>query len=163
MYVNENIPSRKLNEHYIPADIEIMCVEINLRKQNWIIIGLYRPSKMNEIYILNHLSRVVDLYSKGFYRIVIMGDFNSEHHDEHIETFSSDYNLYNLVKGKTCFTGTPKCYDLIFTNCKQNFQNSAAMTTGFSDFHKMVVIVLKTEIVKVDPLKITYRDYKKYN
>ena len=40
---------------------------------------------------------------------------------------------------------------------------SSSMTTGFSDFHKMVVTVLKTEFVKLDPLKITYRDYKKYN
>ena len=81
-----------------------------------------------------------------------MGNFNSEPNDEHIETFSSGYNLYNLVKGKTCFKDTPKCYALILTNCKHNFQNTAAMTTGFSAFHKMVVTVLKTEFVKVDPL-----------
>ena len=102
-----------------------------------IIIGLYRPPKMNEIYL--------------------------ELNDEHIETFSGGYNLYNLVEGKICFKGTLKCYDLILSNCKHNFQNTATMNTGFSDFHKMVVTVLKTEFVKVDPLKITYRDYKNYN
>ena len=128
----------------VPPDIEIMCVEINLRKQKWMIIGLYRPPKMNEISFLNHLSRIVDLYSKRYDRIIIMGDFISEPNNEHIGTFNSGYSLYNLVKGKTCFKGTSKCYDLIFTNCKHNFQNTAAMTTGFSDFHKMVVTVLKT-------------------
>ena len=45
MYVNDNIPSRKLNEHSLPADIEIMCVELNLKKQKWIVIGIYRPQK----------------------------------------------------------------------------------------------------------------------
>ena len=37
------------------------------------------------------------------------------------------------------------------------------MTTGFSDFHKMTVTVLKTEFVKADPLKLNYRDYKSYS
>ena len=163
MYVNENIPSRKLNEHTLPDDVEIMCVEINLKKQKWILMGLYRPPNMNEMYFLNHLSRVIDYYSKKYDRIVIMGDFNSEPSDESIETFCGSYNLYNLVKEKTCFKGPPKCYDLILTNCKHNFQNTSAVTTGFSDFHKMTVTVLKTEFVKSDPIKIHYRNYKNYN
>ena len=39
----------------------------------------------------------------------------------------------------------------------------AVVTTGFSDFHKMTVTVLKTEFVKSDPIQIYYRDYKNYN
>ena len=163
MYVNENIPSRKLIEHTLPTDIEIMCVEINLKKQKWVLMGIYRPPKMNEKYFLDHLSRVVDLYSKKYDRVLIMGDFNSEPCDEPIETFCGGYNLCNLVKEKTCFKGLPKCYDLILTNCKHNFKNTLAITTGFSDFHKMTVTVLKTEFVKADPIKINYRDYKNYN
>ena len=34
MYVNENIPSRRLNGHTIPDDVEIMCVEINLKNKS---------------------------------------------------------------------------------------------------------------------------------
>ena len=55
------------------------------------------------------------------------------------------------------------CYDLILTNCKNNFQNTTAFFTGFSDFHKMTTTVLKTEYVKADPVQINYRDYKRYN
>ena len=139
VYVNDNIPSRKLNEHSLPADIEIMCVELNLKKQKWIVIGMYRPPKMNEKYFLDHLSRVVDFYSKAYDRVLIMGDFNSEPCDDPIQTFSDGYNLFNLVKEKTCFKGEPKCYHLILTNCKHNFQNTSAITTGFSDFHKMTL------------------------
>ena len=155
VYVNDNIPFLKLNEHSLPADIEIMRVELNLKKQKWIVIGIYRPPpppKMNEKYFLDHLSRVVDFYSKAYGRVLIMGDFNSEPCDELIQTFSDDYNLYNLVKEKTCFKGEPKCHDLILTNCKHNFQNTSAITTGFSDFHKMILIVLNTEFVKADPI-----------
>ena len=163
MYVNENIPSRTLNEHTLPNDVEIMCVELNLRKQKWVVMGVYRPPNMNERYFLDHLSRVIDYYSRKYDRVVIMGDFNSEPSDEPIETFCGSYSLHNLVKEKTCFKGPPKCYDLILTNCKHNFQNTSALTTGFSDFHKLTVTVLKTEFVKADPIKINYRNYNNYN
>ena len=38
-----------------------------------------------------------------------------------------------------------------------------ALISGFSDFHKMTINVLKTEYVKTDPLQINYRNYKKFN
>ena len=99
-----------LCEHTLPDDVEIMCVEINLKKQKWILMGIYRPPNMNERYFLDHLSRVIDCYSKKYDRLVIMGDFNSEPSDEPIETFLSCYNLHNLVTENTCFNGPPKCY-----------------------------------------------------
>ena len=163
MYINQNLPSRLLKKHTIPDDIEIICVEINLKKQKWVVIGIYRPPNMNEKYFIDHLSRVIDLYSKGYDRIIVMGDFNLEPTDEPIESFCNSYQLYNLVKEKTCFKGPPKCYDLMLTNCKHSFQNTEALTTGFSDFHKMTVSILKTEFVKTDPIQIKYRDYKYYN
>ena len=43
IYVNDNISSGILNHHTIPDDVEIMCVEINLKKQKWITIGIYHP------------------------------------------------------------------------------------------------------------------------
>ena len=85
-----------------------------------------------------------------------MGDFNLEPTDEPMEAFCDSYNLHNLVKEKTCFKGQPKCYDLILTNCKKSFQNTTAVTTGLSDFHKMTLTVLKTEFVKADPIQINY-------
>ena len=140
-----------------------LCVEINLKKQKWVLLGIYRPPNMNENYFLDNLSRVIDCYSKKYDRIIVMGDFNLEPTDEPIESFCNSYNLYNLVKENTCYKGPPKCYDLILTNCKHNFQNTNAVTTGFSDFHKMTITVLKTDFVKADPIKISYRDYKNYN
>ena len=163
MYVNENIPSRMLKEHTLPDDIEVMCVEINLKKQKWVIMGIYRPPNMNKTYFSDNLSRTIDCYSTKYDRILIMGDFNLEPSDETIEILCDSYNLYNLVKDNTCFKGLPKCYDLILTNNRHNFQNTEAVTTGFSDFHKMTVTVLKTEFVKADPVQINYRDYKNYN
>ena len=78
VYVDKNIPSRILNGHVIPGDIKILCVEINLNKQKWVIIGLYRPPNMNESYFIDNISRVIDYYSKSYERVIIMGDFNQD-------------------------------------------------------------------------------------
>ena len=163
MYVNEDIPSRQLKEHYAPDDVEVICVEINLRKEKWVIIGIYRPPSMNDKYFLDNLSRITDFYSCKYDKVLIMGDFNQEPSEEGIETFCNIHNLYNLVREKTCFKGPPKCYDLILTNSKHNFQNTQALVSGFSDFHKMTITILKTTYVKADPIKINYRNYKNYN
>ena len=152
-----------LRGHSIPDDIEIVCVEINLRKQKWILLGIYRPPGMNENYFFDHLGRVIDYYSTTFDNLVIMGAFNTEPSDEQVESFCDSYDLHSRVKEKTCFKGPPKCYDLILTNCKLNFQNTLVLTSGLSDFHKMTVTVLKTEFIKADRVQINYRDDKKFN
>ena len=67
--------------------------------------GNITPPALNEKYFFDHLSRVVDYYSRKFDRFVIMGDFNSEPSDEQVESFCTSYNLHNLVKAETCFKG----------------------------------------------------------
>ena len=42
----------------------------------------------------------------------------------------------------------PSCIDLILTNCPRSFQNSCTIETGLSDFHKLVVTVMKTTYKK---------------
>ena len=43
------------------------------------------------------------------------------------------------------------------------FQNTATVFTGISDFHKLVLTVLKTIITKSKPKKITYGDYENFD
>ena len=43
LFVNEDIPSKLLAGHTLPENVEILCTEINLQKQNWVIIGIYNP------------------------------------------------------------------------------------------------------------------------
>ena len=38
-----------------------------------------------------------------------------------------------------------------------------AVSTGLSDFHKMIVTVMRSTFPKVKPKTIKYRDYSKYN
>ena len=53
--------------------------------------------------------------------------------------------------------------DLLLTNRNRSVQKTTTFETGLSDFHKMVVTVLKTTFPKQGPTVICYRNYKKYD
>ena len=84
--------------------------------------------------------------------------------EEKLKNFLDLYSLKNLVKEPTCYKShTPKCIDLVLTNRDRSVQKATVVETGLSDFHKMVVTVLKTTFPKQGPTVINYRNYKKYN
>ena len=112
-----------------PDDIQILCVQINVKKKKRVIMGIYRLPQSERSLFIDSLCR--DFYNNRLENIVIMGDFNLEPTEEPIENLCVRYNLYNLVKEPVCFKVLPRCYDLLLTNKKQSFQNTLATTTVF--------------------------------
>ena len=51
----------------------------------------------------------------------------------------------------------------VLTNSIRSFQNSCGLETGFSDFRKMTVTVLKSYLEKKQPKIIFYRDFGKFS
>ena len=80
-------------------------------------------------------------------------------------TFLYEYNAKNIVKESTCVKNklNPSCTDLFITNSPFSFQNTIAVTNGLSDFHKMVVTVMKMSFKKHSPIERHYRDYKYFD
>ena len=72
--------------------------------------------------------------------------------------------MASLIHEKSCFKSSinPTCIDLFLTNSKNSFKKSTVISVGISDFHEMIVTVLKTTIVKAKPRQILYRDYKNF-
>ena len=64
---------------------------------------------------------------------ILIGDFNSEIHENAMDVFCAIYNLKNLAKGPTCLKNAdnPSCFDLILTNKPLYFQ-MATVETGIS-------------------------------
>ena len=52
--------------------------------------------------------------------------------------------------------------DLIPTNNPGSFQNSCVSEIGLSDFHRMVVTVMKTSFERLKPRAVNYKDYKSF-
>ena len=168
IYVREDIPSKPLNKHNFTKNVEGLFIEVNLRKTKVLFFGGYRSDHkkygLGEIDFFEQIGLALDTYST-YDKFLLAGDFNVEVELETVSDFLFEHNAKNLVKEKTCFKSldNPSCIDLFLSNSYQSFQNTTAVATGLSDFHKMVVTVLKTTFPKAPPKIIHYRDYKHFN
>ena len=156
IYVREDIPSKRLTRHNFTKNVEGLFIEINLRKSKLLFFGGYRSDHavygLNKEDYLEQLSFALDKYS-SYDKILVAGDFNIDDNEEILQDFLFEQNIKNLVKEKTCYKSmeNPSCIDLFLTNSSQSFQNTTTVATGLSDFHKMVVTVMKAHFLKHNP------------
>ena len=85
------------------------------------------------------------MYIKFYERFMLRADFNAEKSEPCLSQFPFEMNPKTIVKEPTCYKSlsNPNCIDLVITNSSSGFQNTKAISTGLSDFHKMVITVLK--------------------
>ena len=93
-----------------------------------------------------------------------MGDFNACVEEVSMSGFCNTFGLKILTKDATSYKNpeNPSSTHLIITNNPHSFKNSCVVETGLSDFHKMVVTVMKTSFERLKPRAINYRDYKSF-
>ena len=117
-----------------------MCI---CNKKKWLISCSYSSTKIQISNRLAEMSRSTDLYLTKYDYLLLLDDFivrflDSSVHNYlwKIHNFCSSYNVTSC---------------LILTNCLISLQNSCAIETVLSDFHKLVVTVMKT----------TYKNYNR--
>ena len=163
VYIRNGIISKQFKDLEIPSDIEIVPVEINIRKQKWLLLPVYRNPSQNQTYFVDNISRIIDRYSASRENLLILGDFNMEVNDTALVPLVEAYKLYSLVKGPTCFKSKRgRCIDLMLTNRKYSFMGSQSFETGFSDHHHLIYTILKSTFVKLPPKIVKYREYKTF-
>ena len=164
IYIREDLPSKLLNKHMFPDDIEGLFIEINLRKSKWLIFDTYHPSSQRDEFYFDSIGHALDAYNAMYDKILLVGDFNAEEHETALKKFLQLYDLKNLIKDKTCFKSLhrPTCIDLFLTNCDKSFMHTKTISTGLSDCHKMILTVLKTTFKKDKPKEITYHCFKNF-
>ena len=89
-----------------------------------------------------------------------MGDFNVNVKKVTLNLFCNQYKLKWLDKNPSCYKNTDNssCIDLILTSTAKSFESTCTIETGLSDFHKLVVTVLKEKHERMPPKVIQYRD-----
>ena len=116
MYVNDEIvctqqvvPSLPPS---LPSDIEALFVEINLRKQKWLIAGIYRPPPQDISYFVGVINETL-LYL-NYENIILIGGFNALESHEKMQTFNIELNLKNLIHQPICYKSVtnPSCVAL---------------------------------------------------
>ena len=164
LFVRDDIPAKLIFTEVLP--IEGFYVEINLRKQKWLICCSYNTNKHNISKHMKALSKSIDLFSFNYENVLLMGDFKTGLDNDASKDFCNLYDLTNLINNKvTCYKNpnNPSCIDLLLINLPKYFQNSSVIETGLSDFHKMVVTVIKTNFRKPKPKIVNYRNYRYFS
>ena len=63
---------------------------------------MYKPPSMNSRYFPDSLPNIIDYYSNIYGNHVVIGDFNLEPSQMHLETFMEIHNYFNFIKTNTC-------------------------------------------------------------
>ena len=138
-----HLPSRRLTNYTTPKDIKVISFELNVRKERWVFLCIYRPPAQNKQYFLDNLTMIVDHYSSIFNNHINLGDFNLEPDSPILISFMQSLNLFNIIKSNTRFKGDGTCIDLILSNRKYCFKHSSTFETGLSDHHHLIYSMLK--------------------
>ena len=96
IYIKETIPSKELKQLLIPKDLQILPIEINLRKSKWLIMPIYRPPSISETYFVNNMNKIIEYYSYKYENILLLGDFNMEITNKAMEPFMKTHLFHSL-------------------------------------------------------------------
>ena len=138
-------------------------MNLNLQKEKWLVVSVYKPPAQNTTYFHNWLSQIIDFYSITYEKQVIIGDFNLTPDSKSMKEFMDLYNLINLMKTTACFKGTRSCVDVLLTNQKFSFKDANAFETSLSDHHLLIYSLLKTYFQKNELKRLVYRDYTSFS
>ena len=116
VHIKASLPAKILKKFKLPINIQRIPFEINLRKEKWLFVSIYKTPSQSNQYFVDILGGLLDFYSQDYDNKVILGDFNLEPSNPSIVSFMNNQNLFNLVKSNTCFKGKGSCIDLILTN-----------------------------------------------
>ena len=160
LYVRDDLPSKQIKLKFIENKaFEGVFVETNLRIKKWLLCCSYNPDKNK---ILSHLHL---LANQKYDNVILLGDFSNEPEEKSMSNFLDTYHLKNIVKQKTCFKNPdrPTCSNLILTKSSRSFQDTYAVETELSDFHKLLVTVLSLYFSKQKPNIQNFQDYKRFH
>ena len=94
-----------------------------------------------------------------------MEDLNSEVSENYLNCFCNVSSFRSLNRGPTSLKNpnNPSCINFLLTNRQRCFQQRYATETGISDFHRMVVTVMKTRYKIQKPKTIQYINYEHFH
>ena len=146
-------------------EFEVLFIEVNLSHSKWLFVACYHPPSQNDDLFFTKLSNQIDFYSKTYYNFFIAGDLNCQEAEPILSEFLNMFNTKNIVKEETWFKSieNPGCIDLFLTYKPNLFFNTSTFNAGLSDYHKMVVTVLRKTLQWAQPKVVSYRDYKNFD
>ena len=101
VYIKSSLPSRIMSNFKLPENIQVIPFELNLRKEKWLFVSIYKPPLQSNNYFLDTLNDLLDFYSGIYDNKVVFGDFNLEPTNPVMINFMDSQNFTNLIKNNT--------------------------------------------------------------
>ena len=98
IFIREDIPCKILPNTEWPKELEGIFIEINLRKNKWLLFTGYNPHKQFISQFLDSLSVCIEKLLNKYDNILLLGDFNSAPFENDMNEFCNVYGLKNLIK-----------------------------------------------------------------
>ena len=163
VYIKSSLPSKMLTKFKLPNNIQIIPFELNLKKDKWLFVKIYKPPLQNNQYFVSILSDLLDFYATEYDNKVELGDLNLELLSPSMLSFMDSPNFVNVMKNKICSKGAGSCIVLILRNGKYSFKNTSSYETGLSDHHHLIYSVMKTTSKCEEPKILIYGNYSNFS
>ena len=136
-----------------------------MKSCKWLICCLYNRNRTKVATHLGEIDTGLDTYSRNYENTLVMGDFNVEPDETNIKAFCNQYKLKSLNKEPTCFKNVnkPSCIGFFLTNNLKCFEDCLNLEIGLSDFHKLIVTIIKTKHERFPSKVVKYREYKNFD
>ena len=105
--MKSSISFSQLNFPNLPYKIQAIPFKLNLRKEKWLVISIYRPplELLFKSCSLDSLTNTIDFFSSSYDNFIVMDDFNSQSTNGSMKDFMEANGLVNLIKSNTCLKG----------------------------------------------------------
>ena len=167
-YIRNDIPHRRRRdlEAKLSNGVESMVLEVIIRHEKWLFIGIYKPPVVHVNNSITGLSDLLNHSQGNFKSTYLLGDININMLDppSNFNDLIELYGLNNVIKDPTCFkSDSPTLIDVIFTDTPRRIGAAISCATGISDFHNIVCACTKVYAPKMDASKIKYRTLKNFD
>ena len=125
IYIRKDIPTKILEKHELPHDIEGVFIELNFRRVKWLLFGTYHLPSKNYQYYFEALDNALDSFSS--YDRIVSADFNTDEKETCMKTFLHQNDFKNLVKNSS----KPTTINLFLTSESTCFQKTKTVFTVF--------------------------------
>ena len=71
-------PSRIMSNFKLPENTQVITFELNLSKEKWLFISVYKPPLQSNSYFSDTLNYLLDFSSGIYNNKLVFGDFNLE-------------------------------------------------------------------------------------
>ena len=94
-----------------------------------------------------------------------MGGFNAEVSETCFSSFCELYEVKSIINQSICYKNPKNLsgIDLFLTISPNSFQKSTVVETSLSDFHKLIVTVMKSYSTEWTPNVVTYRKHANFD